>query len=127
MTRTVSYLAALALLAGCGTTTAPTIDSLTGRWRGTVNGLGIGFVTLNLTEDNHTITGTGEWTAETGPATSTVTAQGLRFDADIQLSLVFASPTTPQTFVLVGRVLGPDSIYLLFPTEPNATRITFVR
>ena len=32
-----------------------------------------------------------------------------------------------QTFVLVGRVLGPNTIYLLFPTDPNASRITFER
>lgn len=54
-------------------------------------------------------------------------AQGIRFDAEIQLSLVFTSATAPQTFVLVGRVLGPNTIYLLFPTDPNASRITFER
>ena len=126
MIRALACLAGLALVSGCGTTN-PTIDSLTGRWRGTVNGLGIGFVTLDLAEDNHSITGTGDWTPQTGSGTSTLTAQGLRFDAEIQLSLVFASATAPQTFVLVGRVLGSDSFYLLFPTEPNATRITFER
>ncbi len=126
MIRALAWLAALALVSGCGTTD-PTIESLTGRWRGTVNGLGIGFVTLDLTESNHTITGTGEWTPQASSGTSPLTAQGLRFDAEIQLSLVFASATVPQTFVLVGRVLGSDSFYLLFPTEPNATRITFER
>ena len=126
MIRALVWLAALALVSGCGTTD-PTLDSLNGRWRGTVNGLGIGFVTLDLAEANHTITGTGEWTPQAGSGTNTLTAQGLRFDAEIQLSLVFASATAPQTLVLVGRVLGPNTIYLLFPTDPTATRITFER
>ncbi len=119
-------LAALVLLTACGSTD-PTLDSMSGRWRGTVNGLGIGFVTLDLTEDNHTVTGTGEWTPQAGSGTSPLTAQGIRFDANIQISLVFASPTAPQTLVMTGRVLGADSFYLLFPTDPNATRITFER
>lgn len=126
MIRVIAGLAALVFLTGCGSTD-PTIDSLSGRWRGTVNGLGIGFVTLDLAEDNHTVTGTGEWTPQVGSGTNLLTAQGLRFDANIQISLVLASPTTPQTLVMAGRVLGPDSFYLLFPTDPNATRITFSR
>ncbi len=126
MIRAFAGLVALSLLTGCGSTD-PTLDSMSGRWRGTVNGLGIGFVTLDLTEDNHTVTGTGEWTPQAGSGTSTLTAQGLRFDADIQISLIFASPTAPQTLVMVGRVLSPNSFYLLFPTDPNATRVTFER
>ncbi len=126
MTRVAAGLVALVILGGCGSTD-PTLDSMSGRWRGTVNGLGIGFVTLDLTEDNHTVTGTGEWTPQAGSGTNTLTAQGLRFDANIQLSLVLASPTAPQTLVMAGRVLGPNSFYLLFPTDPNATRITFDR
>ncbi len=126
MIRAFAGLVALSLLTGCGSTD-PTLDSMSGRWRGTVNGLGIGFVTLDLTEDNHTVTGTGEWTPQAGSGTSTLTAQGLRFDAEIQISLIFASPTAPQTLVMVGRVLSPNSFYLLFPTDPNATRITFER
>lgn len=126
MIRAFAGLVALCLLTGCGSTD-PTLDSMSGRWRGTVNGLGIGFVTLDLTEDNHTVTGTGEWTPQAGSGTSTLTAQGLRFDAEIQISLIFASPTAPQTLVMVGRVLSPNSFYLLFPTDPNATRITFER
>ena len=125
MIRAVPWLTALTLVSGCATTD-PTIDSLDGRWRGTVAGLGIGFVTLDLTEDNHTITGTGEWTAQTGSATGTLTAQGLRFDAEIQLSLVVAPPAA-QTLILVGRVLSPSTFYLLFPTDPNARRVTFER
>lgn len=126
MTRALAGLAALVLLTGCGSTD-PTLDSMSGRWRSTVNGLGIGFVTLDLTEDNHTVTGTGGWTPQVGSGTSPLTAQGIRFDANIQISLVFASPTTPQTLVMAGRVLGSNSFYLLFPTDPNATRITFER
>ena len=126
MVRTAAWLAALVVIAGCSTT-EPSLESLTGRWRGTVNGLGIGAVTLDLVETDHTIHGTGEWTPETGSAIRTLTAQGLRFDGDIQLSIEFATTAGPLLFVLTGRVVGPNAIYLLFPTDPNATRVPFDR
>lgn len=126
MTRSLSWLVALVLIAGCGATD-PSLESLTGRWRGTVNGLGLGFVTLDLVEDNHTVGGTGAWTAQTGSATGTLTAQGLRFDGEIQLSLDLSTTAGPQLMVLTGRVKGPNSIYLLFPTDPDAKRVSFER
>lgn len=126
MTRALSWLAAVVILAGCGST-EPSLDSMTGRWLGTVDGLGIGFVTLDLVEDNHTITGTGQWTPETGSTNAPLTAQGIRFDAEIQLSIDFATPTGSELYVLEGRVLGPSSFYLLFPTDPNPARIIFQR
>ncbi len=126
MIRTLWWLAALLVIGGCGATD-PSLGSLTGRWRGTVDGLGLGFVTLDLVEDNHTIGGTGEWTAQVGSATGTLTAQGLRFDGDIQLSINYTTTAGAQVLVLTGRVQGPNAIYLLFPADPTPRRVPFVR
>ncbi len=126
MIRNLWWLATLLVIGGCGATD-PTLESLTGRWRGTVDALGLGFVTLDLVEDNHTIAGTGEWTAQIGSATGPLTAQGLRFDGDIQLSINYSTQVGAQVLVLTGRVQGPNAFYLLFPADPNPKRIPFLR
>jgi hypothetical protein len=116
-----------ATVVGCGKATAPTDSSLTGRWNGTVGGLGIGFVTLDLTEDNKTVAGTGTWTPQTGGTQATLTVQGLHFGLDIQLSLNFAKPTGTETLVLPGTIETANSFHLLFPTDPTPTKVIFSR
>lgn len=123
--RLVASVLLAAALAGCGGPTDPGDVDLTGRWRGTVSGLGIEFVTLDLTETEAQINGTGQWTATDGTG-GTVSAIGIHFGAELQLRLAFARGTTEDAFVVPGRLEGADEFYLLFPSDPPK-RVTFVR
>jgi len=120
--------ALLASLAGCGGTTDPSTVSLTGQWRGSVGSLGIQFVTLDLTDADRQLSGSGTWTGQLAPAGSgTLTANGLHFGTNVQLNLTFETTTGPQHLSLTGQIVDANSFYLLFPTDPTPSKITFTR
>ena len=117
----------IAAVAGCGRASAPSDVSLNGRWKGTVGSLGVGFVTMDLTDTGSDVRGTGTWTPETGSGTAALTVTGIHIGANIQLTLAFQTPNGIEDQVLPGQITDVDAFYLVFPTEPTPPRITFTR
>ena len=113
--------------AGCSKATGPAATTLTGQWKGTIGAFGIGFITMNLTENGGgDVRGTGTWTPDVGSGSGTLTVTGLHIGVELQINLIVNYPDGPKDTVLPGAVTGPDAFYLVFPTEPPR-RITFTR
>ena len=115
-----------ATLAGCGRSTGPSDVSLTGQWRGTVGALGIGFITLDLTDTGSEVAGTGTWTPEVGTGSSTLTVTGIQIGTQVQLNLGFVTATGTENEILPGQITGANAFYLVFPSDPPK-RVTFTR
>ncbi len=119
-------VAALLLLAGCATTDPGSVD-LNGTWHATVNALEIGSMTLTLVDRNSELAGTGQWIPSIGGSPLTLTARGLHFGVDLNLTFQLSTGPGITDFSTQGRVEDEHTFHLVFPSVASPTRVEFRR